>query len=214
MLNCCLFMGASNLTQSSSLEHLIQAGGGYVTHRAVVQAHLDPHLLGQAVRRGLLERLQRGVYRATTREMTSHEDLLEVSLRLPYAVVCLESALAFHGLTTANPKCVHLAVPRTRRVPSLEYPPLEVYHFSPPMYGYGIEHQGGFRVYRAEKTLADLLRWEKRVGLELFLEGLKRYLTRPHSRPDFESLLEAARVCKVELRMRQALEVSTFDLST
>ena len=83
----------------------------------MVEAHLDPHLLGRAVRQGLLERLQRGVYRATTREMTSHEDLLELSLRLPYAVVCLESALSVHGLTTANPKRLHLAVRRIRRVP-------------------------------------------------------------------------------------------------
>jgi len=78
------------------------------------------------------------------------------------------------------------------------------------MYGYRIEQHAGFQVYCAEKTLADLLRWEKRVGLDLFLEGLKRYLTRPTKRPDLGSLLEAAQVCKVEVRMRQALEVSTY----
>jgi predicted transcriptional regulator of viral defense system len=52
---------------------------------------------------GVLEKIGRGLYRVSNSEITEHQSLLEASKRVPQGIVCLLSALRFHGLTTQNP---------------------------------------------------------------------------------------------------------------
>lgn len=59
--------------------------------------------LTRAVRRGQLERVGRGLYGLPGREVSAHGSLAEVARRVPKGVVCLLSALRFHGLTTQAP---------------------------------------------------------------------------------------------------------------
>ena len=91
----------------AQLEVLFHQHGGYLTRRQVDEAGLEPKLLSYLVAKGEAERVQRGVYRWTDAPLQTHEDLLEVSLRIPYGIICLASALAFHGLTTFIPKTIH-----------------------------------------------------------------------------------------------------------
>jgi predicted transcriptional regulator of viral defense system len=49
----------------------------------------------------------------------SNQDLVTVDIRFPNAVICLISALAYHGLTTQIPHYIFVAVPRTSRLPLL-----------------------------------------------------------------------------------------------
>jgi predicted transcriptional regulator of viral defense system len=196
------------------LETLFRRHGGYVTRRQVDEAGLEPHVLTTSVESGQSERVQRGVYRLLDAPLQNHEDLLEVSLRIPYGVVCLSSALAFHGLTTFIPKKIHLAVPQKRKPPRLEYPPLVIHYFSDSTYSYGIERYEvkghSFQVYSIEKTLVDLFRLKEQT---LFAEGLKNYLARRKPKADLRELLKAARVHRVEKRLRPLLEVMTYDTS-
>ena len=60
--------------------------------------------------RGLVERIGRGLYRALGSEVTEHQTLVEACKRVPQGVVCLLSALQFHGLTTQSPFEVWLAL--------------------------------------------------------------------------------------------------------
>jgi hypothetical protein len=61
---------------------------------------------------GLLEKIGRGRYRVPGSEITEHQSLLEACKRVSQGVVCLLSALRFHGLTTQNPFAVWLAIDR------------------------------------------------------------------------------------------------------
>ena len=56
--------------------------------------------LTRAVHRGQLERVGRGLYGLPGREVSVHRVLAEVARRVPKGVVCLLSALRFHGLTS------------------------------------------------------------------------------------------------------------------
>lgn len=230
MLNCRHYM--EKQTQASQLEHLFQQHNGLLTRQTATAAGFDPHLLSQFVREGRAERLQRGLYRLNSTNTLEHEQLLEVQLRIPYGVICLTSALAFHGLTDQIPKQIDLAVPRKRKPPQLEYPPVQIHYLSEAVYAYGIEeHPIGqplstegpteksiensiennavkphtLRVYSTEKTLADLLHHAPRLGMDMFLEGLKTYL-RQRNR-NVWTLQEAARICRVERKLGAVLEV-------
>ena len=97
-----------------------------------------------------------------------------------------------------------------------------MHYFSPSTYDYGqqqVEIEGHpLKVYGPEKTLADLLKFANRYGEDLFLEGLKTYLAHASAprkpRPDLLKLLEAAKVCRVERRLRPILQALTHSTNS
>ena len=56
--------------------------------------------LYRLVRRGLVVRATRGVYVAARHAPTAEHALAQVAKRVPAGVICLLTALRFHGLTT------------------------------------------------------------------------------------------------------------------
>ena len=88
--------------------------------------------LTRLVADGVLERSSRGVYVLAGTEITENHSLAEACRRVPHGVVCLLSALQFHGLTTQSPFEVWLAIDRKARLPKVDYPPLRVVRFSGP----------------------------------------------------------------------------------
>lgn len=67
---------------------------------------------------GFIERLPMGMYTVTSKENdTTFENLAGVSIRRPDAVICFDSAAAFHNLTVQNPSEVWVAVPYEKSAP-------------------------------------------------------------------------------------------------
>jgi predicted transcriptional regulator of viral defense system len=158
----------------------------------------------------VLEQLSRGIYRLVDLPPISQPDLVTVSLRFPKAVVCLISALSYHEMTTQIPHTVSVAVPRNARMPSLDYPPVQAYKFSPDAYEAGIDaHQVDgvtVRIYNPEKTLADCFKYRNKLGMDVVLEALKLYRTQ--KTVQYDDLLKYARICRVDKVMRAYLEAS------
>ncbi len=157
---------------------------------------------------GELDQLTRGVYRLTSLPPLGNPDLITIAKRIPGGVVCLISALSFHDLTTQIPHEVDLALPRTSRHPKLAYPPLHIYRFSNNAFKAGIQEQQiegvTVRVYSPEKTLADCFKYRNKIGLDVALEALRIYRGRRGVR--FNSVLEYARICRIEKVIRPYLE--------
>lgn len=63
---------------------------------------IHPRILYRLRDAGRLVAVTRGVYRLADLPEPSHPDLLVVARRVPQAVMCLISALSFHGLTTKS----------------------------------------------------------------------------------------------------------------
>ncbi len=159
---------------------------------------------------GELDQLTRGVYRLTSLPPLGNPDLITVAKRIPGGVVCLLSALSFHELTTQIPHQVDLALPRTSRHPQVAYPPLHIYRFSHHAFKEGIQEQQlegvTVRVYSPEKTLADCFKYRNKIGLDVALEALRIYRRRHGAR--FNSVLEYARICRIEKVIRPFLEAT------
>jgi len=95
---------------------------------------------------------------------------------VPRSVVCLTSALQFHGIGTQLPPEVWLAVRRGARVPRLSAPPLRVVRIAPELFGLGVEEHRvegrTLRVCGVARTIADCFRFRNTVGLDVALEAL------------------------------------------
>ena len=151
-------------------------------------------------KRASLSVKSQGIYRLKESEPLGNPDLVQISLRVPRAVICLISALYFHELTTQIPHEVYIALPREVKTPKIQYPPIKAFHFSPESYQAGVvEHKlDGVRVkiYDREKTIADCFKFRSRIGLNIALEALKDYLSTPGI--DIQLLVKYARVNRVE----------------
>lgn len=160
--------------------------------------------------KGIIERISRGVYRLVELPPVGNPDLVIVALRSPKSVVCLLSALSFHGITTQIPHEVSIAIPQGSRPPSLEYPPLLVHRFAEEAYHAGIEEHridGEIvKVYSPEKTLADCFKFRNKLGMDVVLEALRLY--RSGKEFDYGKVLEYARICRVEKIARPYLEAT------
>ena len=157
---------------------------------------------------GLIEPVSRGLYRLADLPPIENPDLVAAATRFPHAVLCLISALDWHGITTQIPHQVHLAVERNARLPVLDYPPVAGYRFSGQAFSEGIEpvEVDGItlQVYNPEKTLADCFKLRNRIGMDVVLEALELYRTRKTFLPG--KLMEYANICRVAKVMAPYVE--------
>lgn len=157
---------------------------------------------------GALVIVSRGVYRLTGSEPLGHPDLVTVAARIPCSVICLKSALAFHEITTQIPHVVHLALPRGAEQPRLDFPPINTYRFSAETFNAGVvihKIDGvDVRIYSAEKTLADCLKFRNKVGIDTVVEAIRFYRERKPIRVD--DLMRYASICRVEKVIHPYLE--------
>ena len=179
---------------------LFRERGGTLRASEALHLGIHPRTLYALRDAGVLEQLSRGLYRLSEMPPLVHPDLVIVTLRVPQAVICLLSALAFHELTTQIPHAVHIALEGRTEAPRLDYPPLRIFWFSGPAWSEGIEAHTldgvPVRVYNPAKSVADTFKYRNKIGLDVALEALKLY--RRHPVFDVGELLRYARVCRVE----------------
>ena len=177
---------------------------GLVRPGDLESAGLSGGALAQLARRGLLERVGRGLYAVPGAVPSEHRSLAEVSKRTPRGVICLLSALRFHGLTTQAPPEVWLAIGPRDRAPRPESVRLRIVRFSGEARDAGIEThviEGvPVRVYGVAKTVADCFKFRNKIGIDIAVEALRECLE--ERRCTVDELSEFARVCRV-LRVMQ-----------
>ena len=104
-------------------------------------------------------------------DASENHSLAEACKRVPGGIVCLLSALRFHGLTTQNPWEVWIAVTPASRKPKVDHPPLRIVRFSGMALTEGIEcHRVegvDVRIYSAAKTVADCFKYRNKIGVDV-----------------------------------------------
>lgn len=181
---------------------------GVLTASDAARAGIHSHQLTRLVREGVLERLSRGQYRAPGSAITEHHGLVIAARAVPGGVICLLSALGFHGIGTQLPAEVWVAIARGRRTPAVRHPPLRIVRFGGAAFSTGIERHRvegvPLQVYSVAKTLADLFKHRNRIGVDVAIEALREAW---HDRRfTMDALDRAARACRVERVMRPYLE--------
>lgn len=195
------------MTANKALE-LFRSHGGVMRSCDALTAGIHRVTLSRLRDSGKIKPLARGVYCLADLPPLSQPDLIAVSRKVPRAVICLTSALAFHELTSEVPHVVDCAMPRGSEPPRVDYPPLRIYWFTPAAYSEGIAvHMVDgipVRVYNPEKTLADCFKHRNKLGMDTVLDALRRYRVKFGLRS--EALMRYARICRVQNVMLPYLE--------
>ena len=196
----------ADATKTDALLRLARKGP--VRARDLDAARIPRAYLQRLRDRGLLEQVDRGLYRLTDARVTELQSVVDVVKRVPRATVCLLTALQIHGLTTEAPHAVWIMIDRRARTPKVAYPALKVVKASGTARTHGVETRpvSGVRVSLTSpaKTVADCFRYRQHVGLEVAIAALREY--RRKHRGGINALLEAARADRVYAFMRPYVE--------
>lgn len=197
----------SAVTHTQKVLQLVRKNG-WLRASDLADAGVPRVVLTRMAASGQLERAARGLYRLPDSGSSEHEGLVTVASKVPQAVVCLLSALQFHGLTTQLPWQVWIAMPRGSHVPRLEYPPIKMVQFTGEAYTQDIEtHERDgvtLHVYGVAKTVADCFKHRNKIGIDVALEALKD--ARGQGRASFDDLWRCAKMCRVSNVMRPYME--------
>ena len=181
---------------------------GITRSRELERAGLSRSQIQRLVQQGVLERVSRGLYRLAGAPLTETSDLAGAARLVPGGVLCLLSALRFHGLTTQNPFEVWLAIERKAWRPRAQHPPLRLIYLSGAVLREGVEEHDldgvTLRVFSAAKTVADCFKFRNKIGIDVALEALREY-RRLHPK-QLDELWRSARVDRVTAVMRPYLE--------
>jgi predicted transcriptional regulator of viral defense system len=183
--------------------------GGIIRTAEALKAGIHPRTFYSLRDRGYLETISRGVYRLAELPPISNPDFILVASRVPQSVICLISALSFHGLTTQIPHEVYIALKEGTKTPRIDFPPLSVHRFSKASFEAGIttlEIDGiPVRIYNQEKTLVDCFKFRNKLGMDVILEAVKMYKN-INSGLNISKLMKYARICRVGKVIQPYLE--------
>jgi len=178
--------------------------------RDFVRAGIAREHLSRLVADGVLVRPGRGLYVLSDDAPTEHRSLVEATRLVPSGVICLLSALQFHGLTTQAPFEVWLAIDHKARMPKSESPSLRIVRFTGLALSYGIEEHilegARVRVYSVAKTVTDCFKFRNKIGLDVAIEALRDCLRQKKANRD--ELWDAAKVCRMTNVMQPYLEAT------
>jgi predicted transcriptional regulator of viral defense system len=168
------------------------------TSKDAARLDVSAATLGHYVKLGELERLGRGVYRATSSTVVEDfrwGDLINATRTVKDGVICLTSALAVYGLTEEVPRQHWIAVRHTtkHRGPA-STKAVRMRNFE---LGRTQVRLGGVTVpiFDRERTIIDAFRY---LGRETAIKALKLAFTKKRAeRIDPEKLLRYSRVLRV-----------------
>ncbi len=198
------------MTPTKQIERTMQyvRQNGMVRPRDIEVLGIPREYLLRLHRQGKLNRTSRGIYSLPDAAITERHSYAEVAKRVPEAVLCLLSALAFHEITTQNPASVWIALGKGARKPAVLSPSLRVVRLTEPSLSAGVEKlpvEGiTVRVYSAAKTVADCFKFRNKIGLDVAIEALKDSLHQ--KKVTVNEIYRYAKICRVSNVIRPYME--------
>ncbi len=160
---------------------------------------------------GEVVRLGRGLYQLPDAPLSAGHSLATAAKRVPKGVVCLVSALAFHGLTDQLPRKVWLAVSKSDWARRHTAPELRIIQMADRLLKADVETHlidgVPVKMFGVAHTVADCFRHRRTVGLSVAIEGLQEALRQRKATP--AELARHAEQGGVATVMRPYLEALT-----
>jgi predicted transcriptional regulator of viral defense system len=188
-----------------------------VGKRAVVHASklykfgVHPDQLSKASRQGLLVKVSRGLYTCKDFRSDFEHQLILACMRIPNGIVCLKSALEWHGMLPAGPGQIWIAINRRAKRPVVDGLKLRFVRFSGEAFTQGVINTKidgvPVRIYSAAKTIADCLKYRRKIGSKCAAKILKESIA--GKKCSEQRLRHFAKICRVKRLVRMAYSCAT-----
>ena len=201
------------ISKSKKLIRFFKKNKRIATFTEILNAGFHKDTLASLLRAGYIEKVSRGLYKLSIMQGAelSNPDLVIASIKIPKGVICLLSALAFHGVTNEIPHHVELALPRGTYPGKIDYPPIKLYYISEKMWKPGIEEHNidGYKVYIYDlpKTIVDCFKFRNKIGLDVARNALKEAVL--EKKVSLNKIINYAKNCRVKNIILPYLESMT-----
>ena len=170
--------------------------------------------LKRAVDRGVVRKIARGLYVRPEFPLDLEHRIVLACQGVPHGIVCLESALRFHGIVSTESDVLWMAIDHKARRPALTGLNIRFVRFSGQALTQGVLNTRmrgeAVRVYSVAKTIADCLKYRRKLDTTLLTKAVNEaFLQTKCTR---ERLLHFAGICRVEKLLRVATKGTFSDL--
>jgi predicted transcriptional regulator of viral defense system len=191
------------MIQIDILKKEFQRCGGILKTVELKDLGLSSRQIKRLLNEGIITKAKRGFY-----ELTDYVIRKEVIIArlFPRAVIFLESALFHYDYTDRIPPAWQIAVDRYSKTTQyrIDYPLIEPYYLEPKFLDIGvdiIEIDGiEIKIYNRDRTICDVLRYEKKLEKEVFYNAIGRYIE--DSKKNIRKLFEYAEIFNIKNKVQ------------
>ena len=164
-------------------------------------AGIPSRMLAHFCKKGVIERVARGIYRGSQAEININfqwEDLALTAISIPNGIICLISALCYYGLTDQIMRQFWIAIPHASKSP--KRPKTRIIRMRNIELGQTTIQlkTTHLKIFDKERTVVDSFRY---LSKEIAIKALQNYLHRTSSsRPDLNKLLKYAKALRVDIQ--------------
>jgi predicted transcriptional regulator of viral defense system len=199
-------------TQKERALHLLKAKG-MLRLKDFIDKNIESVTLARLVRDGQVVRPARGLYQLPDTPVDAAHVLAEAATLIPKGIVCLVSALQYHGLTLQMPSTIWMAIGRTAWRPTISYPPIRFVRFSGWAITDGIERYAiqsrKVSITNPARTIVDCFRYRNKIGIDIAMEGLRTGIRQKKCTPD--ELWQYGKKARIWTIMRPYVETVVAD---
>lgn len=187
-------MNKNKKIQESFIEH-----GGILKTSELNDLGLSSRQINTLIDDNIIIRIKRGFYQLV--DYFPREEVM-ISSFFPEAVIYLESALMHYNYTDRIPSAWQIAVNKhsNKQQYSIDYPFVEPYYLEPKFLEIGVNIINidgvNVRIYDRDRTICDVLRYEKKLEEEVFIQAIKTYIKDPEK--NVRNLFEYAEIFSIK----------------
>ncbi|MGH8457557.1 MAG: type IV toxin-antitoxin system AbiEi family antitoxin domain-containing protein [Stenotrophobium sp.] len=194
------------MDEQSKSERIIELAQklGVLRPKDLVPQGIQAEYLRRLCDKGTIKKVGRGSYVLADSTLSASLSLAIIGRAVPNGVVCLQSALAFHGIGQQSVSEVFVAIERRAARPRVDYPEVRVARLGGPAFTDGVEthtiENVKVKIYCVEKTLADLFKFRNKIGPHIAVDALRAAMG--ERRVNMKKLWHFAKLCRVERVMK------------
>ncbi|MFW6248532.1 MAG: type IV toxin-antitoxin system AbiEi family antitoxin domain-containing protein [Bacteroidota bacterium] len=182
--------------------------GGVLKASELNDLGLSSRQIKKMVDDGFVSRIKRGFYELNTEFV--HEEVI-ISRLFPEAIIFLESALMKYDYTDRIPNAWQIAVNRYSKTTKFDigYPAIQPFYIEPKFLKIGVAHiqvdHVVVKLYDRDRTMCDVLRYEKKLEKEVFSHSIQRYLN--DQKKNIRRLFEYAALFNIKRKVQSYIGV-------
>lgn len=191
------------------VKSIIEQNGGIAKTSQLNQAGIQNYEILRMCKKGELEKVKHGYYKAADRMEISEEKMIAAFLQ--EGIVCMETALFYYGYNDKTPLVWTLAVPRkiSRTKIKINNFPCKVYYVQNDKFELG-KAEGVFNgiklpVYDRERTICDCFKYKSKMDNEMFNKAINAYVA--DKKKNLGNLSKYAKEMRVYKKVTELMEV-------
>lgn len=196
------------MNYSEKLIALIEKNNGIILTKNVTNSGIPRTYLSDLVKKGFLERLERGIY---ITKNSYDDEMFRLQAKYTLAVFSHDTALFLHDLTDRDPLQYSVTVPAGYNAKRIQGIGAKVFSIKKELYNLGLTSTKTIfgrevKCYDVERTICDILRNRNQMDIAILTDAIKRYTKcKDKNLPQLMRYAEKLRVVKLLRTYMQVL---------